>query len=322
MHCEPVPMPRPLPRLVDPYPTESATGFCLRALALQGLNLHWLRRTAGMPYGALPTQAYWRQIGAVFEPAADWLLDALPVAHGTVPRAWVLCGHQFLSANQLRLRWPQLCLMCLAEQGYCQAIWDVSLLTVCGVHGWALVDRCAACARVFTWDRPGISRCMCRALIARAARDEAVQPLNVLEQAIMGHLQGAHAGRKQFHGAALPDWLGDLSLDGLLCVTHAFGELQAPHQKGLPSVLCRSMSTPQWRAVMSRAVARLKAFARPDGQYIELGASVSRSILQRLLRVHCTPGDLDVACMLHATLYRDPTPALDGRPAQQLELFP
>lgn len=55
-----------------------------------------------------------------------------------------------------------------------------------------------------------------------------------------------------------PNWLTDLSVDGLCSIVQAFGVRSAPHQTVLSNAQRKGNSTGHWRAVAERALSRLE----------------------------------------------------------------
>lgn len=118
-----------------------------------------------------------------------------------------------LDRQAFQLHRPKVCPRCLAENGWCEAFWDLRMAIACPIHRVLLVDRCEHCGRELTWRRGKVSRCRCGhdltsspTVNASAAvcdvmevlrhsvyRDDAIAPL----PPSMQHLH--HLGLRQLH---------------------------------------------------------------------------------------------------------------------------
>jgi len=56
---------------------------------------------------------------------------------------------------------PKICPACLAEQNYCQKIWELSFITTCPHHNCLLINSCQNCEKGIRWDRPALNSCYC-----------------------------------------------------------------------------------------------------------------------------------------------------------------
>jgi hypothetical protein len=309
-----------LPLAIEPEPGESPGSYCLRSVGAQGLNMHWLRRAVGLPYSAYPTRDHERSVAHVLRAPQEWVRNALPEKIDATVAGWNYQGQQLRADSYLRFRRPQVCSTCLHARGYCLALWDFSFITICPEHGHQLVDHCLTCGRRLSWDRPAVDVCACGRAIRGATRPVGSEHGRILDRIVEGHLRADPLKTQVFEAAGMPRFLADLSLNGLLCVIHAFGELSQPHERGAPGAMTRMRTTAQWREVMERAGGRLHQFATMPMSNPRLAAVVSEVILKRLHKYPLSFADLQVARLLFRALF-GATSAKDGLAQGQMELF-
>lgn len=292
-----------LPVPIEPGAGESSGSYCLRSVASHGLNMHWLRRIARLSYLAHPTASHEQEISHLVQAPREWLRAALPLTVQGPGSGWWYQGHRLRAQSYLRFRWPQVCAACLHSRGYCLALWDFSLITSCSKHGESLIDYCLACKRPLSWDRPAVDICACGRPIRGVGQPSKSSSLGALESLIEAHVLGRPPTRDSLVSAGLPDFLADMSTDGVMSVVHAFGEQEAPLERGTPSVMTRMRAAADWRAVVRRADARLRQLAIEPGSSAVLGPLVNESILKRLDEGALTPADRQVSRLVTAALF-------------------
>jgi len=144
------------PLKLDPSEDESGLGYCLRVASSNGANLFTLKRFLGIRESKQITREHAYALSGLLEGRQDWLqsrlIESYGIHHG--PRSY--CGHSVYVHNHLRFRRPQVCPLCVHNPGYCSAIWDFSLSTLCSKHHCALVDTCAKCGKALDWNRPSV----------------------------------------------------------------------------------------------------------------------------------------------------------------------
>lgn len=59
----------------------------------------------------------------------------------------------------LRLWHPALCPQCLAQKGFIEAFWELSLAHACPTHEREALSSCPKCGDPLTWDRPSLRNC-------------------------------------------------------------------------------------------------------------------------------------------------------------------
>lgn len=161
-----------MPISVEPYSDESGIGYCLRAISANGATLHGLRRLVEIDNIGRFTARHAPALARLFQTSSQWLEKSLPTAErpSSPQRDWY--GHRWFYRNHLRPLNPQVCIECLHMKGYCRAIWDVTLATVCTEHKCFLVDACAQCAKPLRWDRLRLDVGHCKHVLKPARSSE------------------------------------------------------------------------------------------------------------------------------------------------------
>jgi len=310
----------PLPLELEPGEGESASGFCLRSVRRHGLSMHWLRRHIGLPYSAPPTRDQSSELAHVLQASSAWLNNALPCRPDLGTAGWDYRGHRVFASSHLRFRHPQVCAACLHVRGQCLALWDFAFYTVCSEHGQQLVDHCRFCKAKLSWNRPGTEVCSCGRFIQCGAEPSAAGDGGVIAKAIAAHLRGAPFDSTAFERVKLPALLADLSLNGLMCVIHAFGELDAPGGWVGPSVSTRTHTTAQWSAILERACSRLRLLDASSRLGPGLAQLVCPMILKRLTRYPLSLADLQIGKLLYSSGFGNLKSEVESA-REQLELF-
>ena len=156
-----------LPFGEDPVAFESPRGFWSRVIAPYGYNTgRWLFPLCGFSTkwaGDIDEEHRAERIAYVLHVAVDeWLnlcYRPLPTTGLDRQRQRRFCGGT-ISAGHLSLMRPRVCPACLRERCIWWAVWDLTLLVSCPIHGIMLIDTCAACGRTLSW-RPAPDRCVC-----------------------------------------------------------------------------------------------------------------------------------------------------------------
>lgn len=155
---------RPLPLWCVPRPDESLLGHLLRLA-------HRLRYPTAAP---ILTKAGVSNI--VESHPFDWsavqrIAATVPVqragiealAYASSDQRCQFWGHP-LHRDLITTSWRRVCPLCLQGDGadpYHRAIWDLTLLTVCPVHGCGLIDICQSCGKQIGWRTSAPFRCQC-----------------------------------------------------------------------------------------------------------------------------------------------------------------
>jgi hypothetical protein len=277
-----------LPLRFDPYPDESAMGYCLRVLSRNGATLHALRRLLRMPEKVQLTRSHASVLANLLQVPAQWLEHGLPERSFLRRQTSVCYGLTVYMPNHLRHSHPQVCPYCVHRYGYCRSSWDLSMSTVCLEHGCSLVDICARCSKPLRWDRRSVDVGTCGHFI-EATHTNVLGELNpqlltfqaLLDARFIGGTVNMSAGRDGLAGL-----MNSLSLGGICLLIAAFGTLDAPHQALHSREMTKNFSTNQRQKMILKAFERIEHFdaAKP---FSEAESSVvAQSILIRLLEAH------------------------------------
>ena len=219
---------QPLPFSGSPHIGESGHGFLLRMAERNGIRLH--------EFFAILTLNRRRRFKPEDAPALARLFDC--GASDIVPlfvtsgygqycvRRFNFYGYQVTRFYFLDQKHPKVCPRCLAEFGYANAIWDLSLFLWCPVHECALIDRCPACDRELSWFRPGIATCTCggdlKSCIDRSALPWSAMALAVVLSRAMNDGCGQNLKYPAEYKATI-SVLSVLSLDGVMRLIWVLG---------------------------------------------------------------------------------------------------
>lgn len=299
--------------------------FLLRNAVANGLSLHALRDLAG----AAALRTIWAADAGGFAALLGvplHTLEPLLVRKGRHmgDPAYVLHGQVFLRKKLLRLTKPQICTLCVHRFGYCRAMWDCRLYTVCHLHKMPLTDRCKSCGQALNWFRPAVDVCRCGMYFA--PKDEQYVSETCAEFAVATRISRYFAADGDRisgdAGGVLPSWIDDLSLDGLCTLIQAMGAMTKPHQVVVNGSLAKGDHT-FWRAVCSRAWRHLEGCSVSVNS-AELMPWVWEAGLQSLSSSAVSATDQRVAQrLLHAifTTARVGKPWYRSTPRGQMHLF-
>lgn len=289
--------PHSLPVTCVAQPGESGMGFLLRSASANGLSLHALRDLAGIP----SVRTFW---GADSDGLAKILgmpvseLQGLLVEKGRYmgEPAYLLYEHVFLRSHLLRVSKPQVCVYCVHRTGFCRAMWDCGLYTVCHVHKTPLTEICKGCGKSLRWFRSAVDVCQCgvylKALDEQLVNDSSAE--FTVAKWIASHFEGE--ARRQCLATGYPHWMDELSLDGLCTLIRAFGIHTKAYQRVTNSSLAKEDGF-FWRSVCARALSRLRT-CTPAISLTELAPWVWEGCLESMTLVAATTQDQQVASML------------------------
>lgn len=155
---------RQFPVQDDLFPGESGSGYILRMVSINGIAYgDFIASVAspGLRYFPAAAVGY---VAYLFGANATRLRHAVPERYRSSGKIHIrFMGHELTRPYLVRSARPQVCPQCLDEVGYAKAIWELSLSTVCTLHGVRLVDECESCARYLAWRRPTLTKCWCGA---------------------------------------------------------------------------------------------------------------------------------------------------------------
>ena len=298
-------------------------GYCLRMVSMNRLNLHWLRRSAGIPFGKRVLPRYAPSLAWILGCSTTWIEDALPVESRHLgDRHYIWSGQRLFFKNQLRSVNPQICPVCVHQEGFCKRVWDLSLVTSCTIHQCMLVDACEHCKVPLRWDRPALDVCIC----GRPFSSKNAQPGSAsfesmtVSQAVETCLAGL-SFKSNLLASRSPACLHALSLGGLLCALHGFGSRPYVHAPCHASITSRAGTTADWTQVVHRACARLlQAASLPPALWPQLEPIVSETLIEHLALKSPDPADQQVGrYLLHHMRGTEPGLAVDASAPHQID---
>jgi TniQ len=287
---------------------ESALGYVLRSLHVNGVNMHWLRRAIGLPELHKLTRPHARTLAWILGCSEPWLAAGLrtkKIREGLSIYEWQAC--ELMCANHLRRQNPQICPQCVHQFGYCRQLWELAVATHCSQHHSRLIDVCGYCHTRLRWERPSVDVCHCGHPFKLEAEDErAVAPNLELMRVLQSLLQDACLTGIELASSVSPV-LMEMSLPGVLTLVNAFGILRHVHEIIQPSQRIKSLRTHEWDDIVQRAGPRLELFCR-DPRDVALHGVVDSVLIMHLLGKSNHPVDHQVAMLACATLPRDRQP--------------
>lgn len=291
-----------MPIALQAYPDESGVGFCLRSISANGATLHGLRRLVGIENIGCFTSKHSVVLARIFQASSSWLERALPSVERSSPYRRDLYGHRWFYRNHLRSINPQVCIECIHLNGYCKAVWDVALATVCSEHKCYLVDLCAQCAKSLRWDRPGVDVGHCRHVLKQASRVKVTQEILDFQNLLEAHFQSSDDASELVAQLMDPELIG-LSLCGLLTVVVAFGFMTKPYETVHSTIRSKSFSPAEWSRVVERALPRLQIFFDSSFEPSRLSPFVIESLLENMASNHDSVIDQSFAIRSLAKLF-------------------
>lgn len=250
---------RPLPVEVEPLAGESGAGFCLRLASRNGLSLVELRRLLDM--SAVDSFKHHHVLRlamlAQLDPARLEQQFVAPLRG--IRTGLRFAGHSLRLRASYRGRRPQVCPACIQRYRYCRTEWDLTSACVCLEHMCFLIDRCPSCDTALRWDRPSIEWSHCRHFLGQGSPAATSVDMSFFEmQSVLQALLTDTPLPSLSFAWPFP---GVPSLDGWLSLVWAFGTLTSPHQVPRPGTFSSVPNSVAAREVVSRAHARMTAFA-------------------------------------------------------------
>ena len=184
----PVLNPGRLPNGLDPFADESLAGFVMR-LAVNHEYSSPMQLLRPLELG-LSTLRQAAREGTAHPFMAEYLaltpaeLDKLSSGQGTGSR---VLGHE-LDRDLVVLGGRKLCPVCIAEQPYHRAYWDLTVMTVCPVHAVRLLSHCTECHRALNWKVGPVTCCSSQKCAADLRWAEAAH----VPEGEMGGVRGLH----------------------------------------------------------------------------------------------------------------------------------
>jgi TniQ len=309
-----------LPIVLEPKNDESAMGYILRCAQTNGVNLHWLRRSIGMPDVGLFSRRQSRALAWLLQCSESWLMSGLPseFKDENGVNIWWL-NQKFTYKRYIKRQWPQLCPACVHLDGYCHQIWDLSLSTVCSIHQCKLIDECLTCHSRLRWDRPSIDICNCGYGFQpdsnmSAVDSDALELTNLLKNLISDVLSTRFVERDE-----LPQFIQNMSINGVLMLMDILGRLTFNYQVVSTSRSTKSLRTHEWHEIAQRALSRLQILNDPKSQGA-LSAVLDEVVLKQMLKISTHAVDVQVAELLASCMLSGDR-SIQRHLSKQLALF-
>ncbi len=140
---------------------------------------------------------------------------------GDRQRSCRLLGH-LLTPWELVVTRPKLCPECVAEKGFIEAHFDLSLMTGCPVHRRSLLSGCPGCMKPLRWLRPGLLECHCGASLRNADLPAISMAESDLLDIVRRKILGLATGRDYASRVPGP-YLAVMSLQPLLSLVGMLG---------------------------------------------------------------------------------------------------
>ncbi|MGN8134614.1 TniQ family protein [Paraburkholderia sp. 22099] len=164
-------------------------------------------------------------------------------------------------------RRPRYCPVCLADNSYWRALWDITLVTACPFHAVELCDSCSSCNRPLSWKRARLAVCDCGASLG----DRSVVPAQPGCVAVSGYISSLLGTTPRGGISAIQAPLDRLRLADFLAVSIFLGGY-AQNDVRKPTKIADLHD-------VSIAV----SFARAAGDALEAWPSGYRALLRRLV---------------------------------------
>jgi hypothetical protein len=291
-----------MPITLQSFSDESGMGYCLRLVSANGGNLHGLRRLVGIENIRCFTSQHALILGRIFQTSPSWFQKTLPSVERSTPYRCDLYGHRWYYRNHLRTLNPQVCIECLHLNGYCRAVWDVTLATVCLEHKCYLVEVCTQCAESLRWDRPSLDVGHCRHVLRNAPNVKVTEVMLgfqcLLEKKF--HFQDDASTLVNHH--LHPDLAG-LSLSGLLTVIVAFGFMVKPYEPVHSTIRSKSFSPVIWSGIVERAIQRIQMLLDNSFSPARLAPLIVESLLENMACNHDSVVDQTFAIKTLETIF-------------------
>lgn len=190
-------------------PTESLLGYVLRISETNGYDTPWhVLAHAGFSQGEMRSAGFSvEKLSAILGQSADALDEiAYSGTDETGTREFRLLRHSLgkgLNSAPLRLAKPSICPRCIAENGYIDAFFDLSIAVACPVHRCKLTSHCPSCGQQLSWFRPGLLTCRCGKTLAEAQAESVSTELADLMTLIWAILHRIPLDSIQ-HGTSFP----------------------------------------------------------------------------------------------------------------------
>ena len=309
-----------LPILLDPYETESANGFVLRSLSVNGMNFRrasaWLKLPDHQNIRHQHVDVWSHACGV----DRGWLRRR--VARPGQPKRMYPCmfmGQFWARQQSLRQQQIQVCPECLASCGHCRLSWDLVCVPACPEHRCLLVDACGKCGQPISWNRPAPEVCRCHRLICRV--DE---PSRLVDEGVLQWVRWVEDALERGVSASatlIPGLPAGVSIDALFRVLVAMGAIDDRGRSVEPKFWNKNQQPRVIADLIPRGLARLRHAI--SGGWKDLVHVTAEETLSRLEVKGSTEADRRLAGTLRMQIFNKATHcrrALSKREVQ-FELF-
>jgi hypothetical protein len=310
-----------LPLQINSYQDESGIGFCLRAISGNGADLHALRRLIGVRDKGRITSRQAKVLGRVFHQSPDWFENSLPSSEKNKPFQIDFFGHRWFSKNCLRISNPQVCVQCIHTKGYCRAIWDVSLATVCLEHQSRLSDCCEQCRQPIRWDRPRLDYGHCGHLF-RTPKEEEI-PASIFDLQELLEWKFFPSPNLTLKNDYLSSF-NELSLSAIHTLILSFGLRRKPLEVLHSTVRRKAFRCDEWINIVERGLERLYVLHKGECDLTQISQLISENLLEHLAFNHDSIQDQQHAIALLEKFFNfrvDPRVGTRLGQLSQLKLF-
>src|ERR1017187_9243341 len=145
-----------------PYPTESLVGYVLRLAEENGYDSPWsVYSLAGLKQNEIRTTGFkLEKLAAIINrPVPE--LDSIGYSPPKNRPRWARLLEHSLIPTDLNIVNPGLCPRCVADKGFIEAHWHLTLMVGCPVHECMPALCCPRCGKRLRLFRPGLLECGC-----------------------------------------------------------------------------------------------------------------------------------------------------------------
>lgn len=274
---------------------ESGMSWILRNASANLVTVSWMRCRLGIvkprPFRAEDAPG----LSCLIDSPVIDLATRLPRDHAIGQGGLRYLGHTFTSRAYVRSRNPQVCSLCVHSLGFCLAEWDIAAYAVCCDHGVLMIERCASCKQLLSWDRPAVDVCRCGQYIVGPDR-----PVHAVEVRALSSIirKVVRAGEMTSADLPLPAWWNRLSLDGALRLVVAMGASRGGFENARSSTTYRA-TVEHWAQFAGRGLKRLCDYESScDAGKVLLAPQVWEGGLESIIRRFSQPVDRQVATLL------------------------
>ena len=174
-----------------PYPTESLVGYVLRLAEENGYDSPWsVYSLAGLKQNEIRTTGFkLEKLAAIINrPVPE--LDSIGYSPPKNRPRWARLLEHSLIPTDLNIVNPGLCPRCVADKGFIEAHWHLTLMVGCPVHECMPATRCPNCGKSLRIFRRGLLECDCggdllECVVPPIPKQDAVL-LDIIRQKVLG----------------------------------------------------------------------------------------------------------------------------------------